>query len=51
MKTIISSEALLRGEVPDFRAIKYARIRSTKPPIAPAGNGGKIHQTTARGQR
>ncbi len=51
MKAKISSEVLLRGETTDFRAIKYAKIRSTKPPIAPAGNGGKISQTTARGMR
>lgn len=51
MRFKISSESLLRGETPDFKAIKYARIRATKPPVGPAGNGGKIHQTTARSQR
>ena len=47
----MSSEALARGEVPDFRAIKYARIIRVKPPIGPSGNGGRISHTTARGQR
>ena len=51
MKLIISSEALTRGERPDFKAMKYARVHRVKPPVSPSGNGGNIHQKTARGQR
>jgi len=47
----ISSEALARGETPDFKALKYAKIIRAKPPVGPSGNGGKFHHTTARGQR
>jgi hypothetical protein len=46
-----SSEALARGETPDFKAIKYAKIHAIKPPVAPPGNGGKIHHTIPRGQK
>lgn len=46
----ISPEALLRGEKPDFKAMKYARVHRIKPPVSPSGNGG-IRQTSARGQR
>ena len=51
MSLKISPEALLRGETPDFKAMKYARIHRTKPPVAPAGNCGKIHQISGKGQR
>ena len=46
-----SSEALARGETPDFKAIKYAQIHAIKPPVAPPGNGGKIHHTIPRVQK